>query len=71
VECVLVVGLEIRLDGKELVVHGWAHALPATEHFERHEVLAQDSGDEDAVLFGDDLFRDATFFLDEKGCVAI
>jgi hypothetical protein len=33
--------------------------------------LAEYSGDEDAVLFGDDLFGDATFFFDEERCVAV
>jgi hypothetical protein len=27
------------------------HAFPATEYFEGHEVLAEDGGDEDTVLF--------------------
>jgi hypothetical protein len=33
--------------------------------------LAEDGGDEDAVLFGDDLFGNATFFFDEQRGVAI
>jgi hypothetical protein len=33
--------------------------------------LAEDGGDEDTVLFGDDFFRDTTFFFDKEGCIAV
>ena len=59
-ELVLVVLLQICLDGQEPVVEGLAH-----------EVLAEDSGDEDAVFFGDDFFGDAAFFFDEERGVTV
>ena len=43
-----------------------AHAFPTTEDLKRHEVLAEDGGDEDAVFFGDDFFSDTAFFFDEE-----
>lgn len=70
-ELVLVVLLQVCLDGQEPVVEGLAHAFPAAEDLERHEVLAEDSGDEDAVFFGDDFFGDAAFFFDEERGVTV
>ena len=63
--------LKIGLDGQEPVVERLAHAFPTTEDLKRHEVLAEDSRDEDAVLFRDDFFGDAAFFFDEEGGVAV
>jgi hypothetical protein len=70
-ESVFMVVLQVRLDGEEFAVHGGAHAFPAAEDLERHEILAQNGRDEDTVFFGDDFFGGSAFFFDEEGGVAV
>lgn len=70
-ERVFVIFLQIGLDGEEFGVEGFAPALPFAKDFERHEVLAENGGDEDAVFLGDDFLGDAAFFFDEERRVAV
>ena len=67
----MTVFLEVSLNGVEFPSHGFAPALPLAKNLERHEVLAENGGDEDAVFLGHEFFGDAAFFFDEEGCVAI
>ena len=47
-------------------MHGFAPALPFADDLERHEVLAEDSRDKNAVFFRYKFFGDAAFFFDEE-----
>jgi hypothetical protein len=71
VKAMMVVILQMSLYVGKLGVHGFAPALPFTQDLERHEVLAEDGGYEDAVFFRDDFFGETAFFFDEEGCVAV
>lgn len=63
--------LERCLDSVELSVHGRPPVLPSAKDFERHEVLAEDGGDEDTVLLVYDFDRGSAFFFNEERCVTI
>lgn len=65
------VSLQRGLHAVEFTVHGRGPVLPLTQHFQAHEVLTEDGGDEDAVFLGDDFFGLAAFFFDEQGGVAV
>ena len=68
---VAVVLLQIGLNRMKFGMHGFAPALPLANNFERHEVLAEDGGNENAVFFGYDFFGNAAFFFDEERSVAV